>query len=162
MRAAAKSWNPAGLDAGLDPWSRGLRGGSFEFDHDRIRRIVAADVNPLRAQVLHGQLAGAIAALRAGDDGLAEELAWHRLLATDWEAALRHLQESIDDALARRAPENAAACGERALGVADRLIAAAVDDTQRGRWSETRARIGAILAALGTAGEPPSADLAQR
>lgn len=149
VRAATWRWNPGGLEAGLDPWSRGLRGGSFEFDHERVRRVVADDVNPLRVQVLHGQLAAAIAALRAGDDGLAEELAWHRTEAGEWEAAYRHLREAIDDALARRAPENAVACCDRAAMIAERLAAGA-EGAERARWQGARAQVVAIAEHAGS------------
>ena len=152
VRSSAPRWNPSGLDAGLGPWSRGLRGGSFEFDHDRIRRIVYADVNPLRKQVLHGQLARALETLRGSQaEGLAEELAHHALLATDWEAAAGHLEAAAAAALARLAPENALACYERLLVVVDRLAAGAADDQTAARWRAEAERVVAAASALAAA-----------
>ncbi len=152
VRSAALRWNPDGLEAGLGAWSRGRRGGSFEFDHERIRRVVYADVNPLRKQVLHSQLARALEAMRAGDaDGLVEELAYHALLATDWAAAARNLEAAAAAALARLAPENALACYERALVVVERLAAGAADAAERARWRADGERIAAAAASLATA-----------
>lgn len=150
VRSAAPRWNPSGLEAGLGPWSRGLRGGSFEFDHERIRRIVYADVNPLRKQVLHGQVARALETLPGGEADLAEELAHHTLLATDWEAAAGHLEAAAAAAVARLAPENALACLERALVVIERLSANAADAAQA-RWHADAARVAAAAARLATA-----------
>jgi DNA-binding SARP family transcriptional activator len=151
VRSAAPRWNPGGLEAGLGAWSRGLRGGAFEFDHERIRRVVYADVNPIRKQVLHGQLARAYETLHTGDaDGLVEELACHALLATDWAAAVRSLEASAAAALARLAPENALACYERALVVVDRLAGGAAEEGERARWRAEGERIATAAAALAT------------
>ena len=152
VRASGQRWNQGGLESGLAPWNRGLHGGTFEFDHERIRRVIAADVNPMRAQVLHAQTARALAALRAADtDGLAEELAHHAQAANDWEAAHRHLLAAAEHALRQQSPGAARACLARAREAAARLLAAAAAADDRARWRDERERLAARAAALAEA-----------
>jgi len=157
VRSAGQLWNPGGLESGLAPWGRGLRAGPFEFDHDRIRRVIAGDVNPIRAQLLHAQVARALAALRPGESQPPEELAFHALAANDAATALAHLRAALDVAVARCAPGNAAACGERAMAIAERLLAAATGEAERKRWRTARASIAAVLASLSPAGRRAAA-----
>ena len=152
VRASGQRWNQGGLESGLAPWNRGLRGGAFEFDHERIRRVIAADVNPVRAQVLHAQTARALAALRTADtDGLAEDLAHHAQAANDWEAAHRHLLAAAERALRQQSPGTALACLDRARVAADRLLAASAAADDRARWRDERERLAARGAALSEA-----------
>ena len=147
VRPSAPCWNRSGLDAEVGPRSRSVRGGSFEFDHERIRRLVYDDVNLLRRQVLHAQITRALETLPDSEaNGLAEELAHHALLANDLETAVRHFEAAATVALARFAPGNALACYQRAVVVLNLLVANTPSAGDRARW---RAEAERLTAAAG-------------
>jgi predicted ATPase len=142
VRQHRERWNPTGLESSLALWSRGARRGRFLFDHPRIRRSLYEDLNPLRRQVLHGQIAAALEALHADDlDAAAEPLAHHHLQAGNWESAHRWLARSAARSEAAGDSGSAAATRRTALKVVERLLAQAPDDAERRRWQEEASQL---------------------
>ena len=67
IRQFAYFWTASRNEAELlASWARGARRGSFEFSHTRIRSAIYRDLNPLRRQAMHAQVAEALEKLRGG------------------------------------------------------------------------------------------------
>jgi predicted ATPase len=129
IRPSSPSLNPA-------------RRGSFEFSHERIRSAVYRELNPLRRQAMHAQVAESLERLRGGRD--AEALAFHYAAAGQWERALPHLEQAIERALSVQAMDAARRYCDQAIEGLSRLAAAARGETQAARWRDERERIREI------------------
>jgi hypothetical protein len=112
------------------------RRGSFELAHDRIRGAIYGELNPLRRQAMHAQVAAALESLHGGRDG--EALAFHHMAANQWEKALPHLERSIEQALAVGAVDAARRCFDQAIEGMSRLAAAARSEIAAARWRVAR------------------------
>jgi hypothetical protein len=149
VRQHREQWHPAGLESSLALWSRGARRGRFEFDHPRIRTAIYRDLNPLRRQVLHRQVAQALETLHAGNPTAAiEDLAHHWLEAGVWERAFHYLSLAAERATAAADPDAARAGWRLARRVLDRLLQQAGDDDERRLWRAREEPLARALAAL--------------
>ncbi len=117
-------------------WARGGRRGSFEFAHNRTRRAIYGELNPLRRQAMHAQVAAALESLRGGRD--CETLAFHHTVAHQWEKALPYLQRSIEQSLAVCAGDAARRYCDQAIEVLSRLAAGARSEEAAARWRGER------------------------
>lgn len=117
-------------------WARGTRRGSFELAHDRTRGAIYGELNPLRRQAMHAQVAAALENLRGGRD--CETLAFHHTVAHQWEKALPYLQRSIERALAVCAGDAARRYCDQAIEVLSRLAAGARSEEAAERWRGER------------------------
>lgn len=82
IRQHAPSWRSGGRQRDVVLWAQGARRGAFEFAHPRTRAVFYRTLDPLRRQILHGQIVQALEELHgAGDDRIYEELAWHAAAA---------------------------------------------------------------------------------
>ncbi|HEY4573883.1 MAG TPA: AAA family ATPase, partial [Thermoanaerobaculia bacterium] len=137
IRHFAYFWTDGrGDEEPLAAWTRGARRGSFEFAHNRTRRAIYEELNPLRRQAMHAQIAASLEKLRGGRD--CEALAFHYTVANQWEKALPHLQRSIERALAVGAEEAARRYCDQAIEGLSRLAAGARSEAAAGRWREER------------------------
>jgi DNA-binding SARP family transcriptional activator len=96
-------------------------GDRFDFTHDRVRRVVYADLIVPRRIVLHADVARAVEALH--DDNLdahASALAHHWAAAREWPRAVYYLHRAGRRAATASAHRDAVACYEEALAVLGR------------------------------------------
>src|SRR4051812_9025337 len=137
IRHFAYFWTDGrGDEEPLAAWTRGVRRGSFEFAHNRTRRAIYEELNPLRRQAMHAQIAASLEKLRGGRD--CEALAFHYTVANQWEKALPHLQRSIERALAVGAEEAARRYCDQTVEGLSRLAAGARSEAAAERWREER------------------------
>jgi hypothetical protein len=104
--------------------------------HDRTRGAIYGELNPLRRQAMHGQVAAALENLRGGRD--CETLAFHHTVAHQWEKALPYLQRSIERALSVCAGDAARRYCDQAIEVLSRLAAGARSEEAAERWRGER------------------------
>lgn len=109
-----------------------IAGDALDFTHDKLREVVYADLNPVRRELLHGQVAAAIEA-RAGFevDAVAGVLAGHRERAGDLAAALTLYRRAAARARGVHGHEEAAGYLERALGLLDGMAFADPEERDR-------------------------------
>lgn len=117
-------------------WARGARRGSFEFSHNLTRKAIYGELNPLRRQAMHAQVAEALEKLRGERD--CEALAFHYTVANQWEKALPHLRRSIERALSVGADDGARRYFDQAIEGLSRLAAGARSEAVAERWREER------------------------
>ncbi len=117
-------------------WARGFRRGSFELAHDRTRGAMYGELNPLRRQAIHTQIATALEKLRGDHD--CEALAFHYTVANQWEKALPHLQRAMDRALAMGAEDTAERYYDQTIEGLSRLAAGARSAAAAERWRGER------------------------
>jgi predicted ATPase len=139
IRQFADSWKTSRRERDIVLWAQGARRGSFEFAHKLIRNTVYHELNPLRRQAMHSQVAKALEHLRGEREP--EALAYHFVEAGQWERALPHLQRAIDRALSVGAEETARLFCGQAQEVLNRLVAGARNAAQAERWREERERM---------------------
>ncbi len=139
IRQFPVSWSHGERQGDLVLWAQGARRGTFEFAHQTIREAVLDDINPLRRQVLHAEVAEALAASRGHEpEAVCEELAYHYLQAGDWARALPCLELAAEKAHAIGAAETAEWYADRSLEVVDRLRGAAASAAERDELSARR------------------------
>ncbi|HEX4352244.1 MAG TPA: AAA family ATPase, partial [Polyangiales bacterium] len=87
------------LDRAIDAELIVLEGGSFHFRHPLIRELLASRASPLRRQLLHRQIAGALVKEPASG-ALSLEIAHHLLASSDADprALLHHAHRGADHA----------------------------------------------------------------
>ncbi|HEV2844910.1 MAG TPA: hypothetical protein VG477_08700, partial [Thermoanaerobaculia bacterium] len=132
-------WTSTRRERDIVMWAQGARRGSFEFAHKRIRSAVHGELNPLRRQAMHTQLAEALERLRGGRD--CEDLAYHYAMAGQWEKALPHLERSAERAQSVLAADTARRYCDQAIEGLSRLAAAARREAQSERWRGERERV---------------------
>jgi DNA-binding SARP family transcriptional activator len=135
-----------GDDEPVVVWARVARRGSFEFSHNLIRKAIYGELNPLRRQAIHAQVAAALEKLRGGRD--CETLAFHYTVANQWEKALPHLQRSIERALAVGAEDAARRYCDQAIEGLSRLAAGARSAVVAERWRQERDALRERIAKL--------------
>jgi DNA-binding SARP family transcriptional activator len=136
IRQFAYFWTDGQRDDDIVLWARGARRGSFEFAHNRVRGAIYGELNPLRRQAMHAQVAMALEKLLEGRD--CEALAYHYTAAGQWEKALPFLQRSVERALAVRAGDAARRYCDQAIEVVSRLAAGARSEAAAERWRGER------------------------
>ncbi len=139
VRQFAHSWTGSRRERDIVLWARGARRGNFEFAHKRIRGALRGELNPLRRQAMHAQVADVLARLQRAGDG--EALAYHYVAAGEWEKAIVHLEGAMERALSVMAEETARHYCDQLIEVLDRLTAAARNDAQAQRWRGERERM---------------------
>lgn len=123
--------------------------GVFEFCHEHIRDAIYHDLNPLRRQAMHAQVACAFEELRENpengegkgegeEEATCEALAFHHRVAGQWERAVPYLLQAAERAVALAAKESALRYCDQAIEALSRLVAAARNDEQAERWSGER------------------------
>ncbi|HSK77910.1 MAG TPA: AAA family ATPase [Thermoanaerobaculia bacterium] len=117
--------------------------GSFEFAHETIRRALYNELNPLRRQAIHGQVADALTALKGDSD--CETLAWHLTSAGQWERALAPLEKAMERAQAVQAVHTARHYHEQWVEALTRLVASARNGAVAERWRGERERVEGLL-----------------
>jgi DNA-binding SARP family transcriptional activator len=80
IRQFPRTWTHTGRERDIVLFARGARRGIFEFAHELIRRAIVADVNPLRRQVMHRDVAAALAQIYADDRESVSEATAHHLI----------------------------------------------------------------------------------
>lgn len=139
IRQFADSWKTNRRERDIVLWAQGARRGSFEFAHKIIRNAVYHELNPLRRQVMHLQVAEALE--RAHGERDPETLSHHFMEAGQWERALPHLERAIGRAQSLCAEETARRYCGQAVEVLGRLVASARTAAQEERWREERERV---------------------
>ena len=119
------------------------RGGRFEFCHETIRRALYHELNPLRRQDIHRQVADAVTALRGDSD--CEALAWHLTSAGQWERALAPLEKAMARAQSMQAVHTARSYHEQWVEALTRLVASARNGAIAERWRNERERVEELL-----------------
>jgi len=108
----------------------------FEFSHSEIRHAIHQEINPLRLQAMHAQVAAALEWLHG--DRSCQSLAYHFVAAGEWEKALPHLFQTVDLALALGAEDTAQRYYEQTVEVLNRLMASARNAALAERWRGER------------------------
>jgi DNA-binding SARP family transcriptional activator len=142
-------WSDGQRDEDIVLWARGSRRGSFEFAHNRIREAIYGELNPLRRQAMHGQVAEALESLLGGRE--CEVLAHHYTAANQWEKSLPFLERALERALAVQAGDAARRYCDQAIEVLSRLAAGARSEAVAERWREKREVMRETAAALSPA-----------
>ncbi|HSG40942.1 MAG TPA: BTAD domain-containing putative transcriptional regulator [Thermoanaerobaculia bacterium] len=139
IRQFAYHWTSTRRERDIVLWAQGARRGSFEFAHKRIRSAVHGELNPLRRQAMHAQLAEALERLRGSRD--CEDLAYHYAMGGQWEKALPHLERAAERAQSVLAADTARRYCDQAIEGLSRLAAAARSEAQSERWRGERERV---------------------
>ena len=138
IRQFAYFWTSTRREQDIVLWARGARRGRFEFSHNRVRSAIYHELNPLRRQAMHAQVAAALENLGGQD---CEALAYHYTCAGQWEKSLIYLEKSVERALSVRALDTARRYCDQTIEVLSRLAAGARSETQAERWRGERERI---------------------
>ena len=80
IRQFPRTWTHTGRERDIVLFARGARRGVFEFAHESIRSTILADVNPLRRQVMHRDVAAALTRVYADDRESVCETTAHHLM----------------------------------------------------------------------------------
>jgi len=80
IRQFPRTWTHTGRERDIVLFARGARRGVFEFAHESIRSAILADINPLRRQVMHRDVAAALAGIYAEDRESVCEATAHHLI----------------------------------------------------------------------------------
>ena len=148
IRQHPRRWSHAGMEQDLVLWARGARRGYFEFAHRGVREAILGAVNPLRRQVMHREVAGALAELYPDDPApVCESLAYHELGAGAPERALPWLERAMERAAATGGAAVAEIYRERAAEIVGRLLQEATEEPERHRLEEQAARLRVTPAA---------------
>lgn len=106
VRRHISGWESGGRQRDAVLWARGARRGGFEFVHPRVRAAFYRNLNPLRRQVLHGQVLAALEELQRESSAYSRELlAWHAAAAGHWEKVLAWSLEAAEQARSLLAPD---------------------------------------------------------
>lgn len=150
IRQHPRRWSHAGMEQDLVLWGRGARRGYFEFAHRGVREAILGAVNPLRRQVMHREVACALAELHPDDPApVCESLAYHELGAGAPERALPWLERAMDRAATTGGAAVAETYRERAAQVVERLLQETTEESARRQLEERAARLRATPAATG-------------
>jgi len=99
-------WESGGRQRDTVLWTRGARRGAFEFVHPRVRMAFYRHLDPVRRQILHGQVLAVLEEQGSEPSRhLQELLAWHAAAAGQWEKALAWSLEAAEQARALLAPD---------------------------------------------------------
>ena len=147
VRQFAYIWTSNRREQDIVLWTKGARRGSFEFAHTRIRSALYHDLNPIRRQAMHTQVADTLERLREDRD--CEDLAHHLLAGGQWERALEPLQRALERALSVMAVNTARHYCDRALEVLGRLACAAWSEAKAEGWRQERERFQEVREGLG-------------
>jgi DNA-binding SARP family transcriptional activator len=136
IRPFSHSWTSSRQQEGLALWAQGARRGSFEFSHREIRNAIHQEINPLRRQAMHAQVAAALERLQGDRD--CQALAFHFVAAGEWDKALPYLERAVERALSICADDTAQRYCDQAVEALSRLVASARNAGQAERWRGER------------------------
>lgn len=136
IRQFSQSWTSSRDEDSLALWAQGARRGSFEFSHREIRNAIHQEINPLRRQAMHSQVAAAMERLQG--DRNCQALAFHFVAAGEWDKALPYLEQSAERALAVFAEDTAQRYCDQTVEALSRLVASARNAGQAERWRGER------------------------
>ncbi|HEV7503792.1 MAG TPA: BTAD domain-containing putative transcriptional regulator [Thermoanaerobaculia bacterium] len=136
IRQFSHSWTSSREEESLALWAQGARRGSFEFSHREIRNAIHQEINPLRRQAMHSQVAAALKRLQGDRD--CQALAFHFVAAGEWDKALPYLEQSVERALAVYAEDTAQRYCDQAVEALSRLVASARNGGQAEHWRGER------------------------
>ncbi|HVR96988.1 MAG TPA: AAA family ATPase [Thermoanaerobaculia bacterium] len=158
IRQFVQFWTSGRREHDVVLWAQGVRRGSFEFAHKWIRNALYYDLNPIRRQAMHTQVAEALESL-LGDrkEGICEALAWHYSAANQWDRAAGYLVQSAEKARNLLARETALHYCDKALEALARLTSASRTAEQADRWMRERLRIERLREEIEEAEEPANA-----
>ncbi len=146
IRQHSDFWRSGRREHDIVLWAKGARLGSFEFNHRLIWQSILEDVNPLRRQIMHRQVAATLERHLGHDaERYCELLAFHYTQAGEWEQAIGHLHRATQKAHDVSAADTARHYGRRAVEVLDRLCAAARTPDDEERWRRQREQAVAAL-----------------
>ncbi len=146
IRQHSDFWRSGRREHDIVLWAKGARLGNFEFNHRLIWQSVLEEVNPLRRQVMHREVAATLEKhLGQDSEPLCEALAFHYTQAGEWHQAIVHLRRAARKALAVSAVDTARHYGRLAIEAADRLRRAARTPDAEELWRRQRERAVATL-----------------
>lgn len=158
IRQFVQFWTSGRREHDVVLWAQGMRRGSFEFAHKWIRNALYYDLNPIRRQAMHGQVAAALEGLPGErSERLCEALAWHHTAANQWERAAGYLVQSAEKARNLLARDTALYYCDKALEAMGRLTSAARTAEQADRWMRERLRVERMREEIEEAEEPANA-----
>lgn len=143
LRQHMPGWESGRRRRDLALWAEGMRRGRFEFSHRHIRLALCAAVDPVRRRALHAQVAAALEALPAADDGRWNEvLAYHWAEAGNPGRALSHLERALRRASALQADAAVVQGYGRVLDLLGRLCEGTGGAEQAAAaWTAARSRL---------------------
>ncbi len=146
IRQHSDFWRSGRREHDIVLWAKGARLGSFEFNHRLIWQSILEDVNPLRRQVMHRQVAATLERHFGHDaERFCEPLAFHYTQAGEWDKAIRHLRRAARKARDVVALDTARTYGRQAIRVLDLLCEAARTPDDEDHWQRQRDRAIAVL-----------------
>ncbi len=149
IRQHSDYWMTGRREHDIVLWAQGARRGRFEFNHHLIRKSILEDVNPLRRQIMHQQLAEVLAEELGGRaERFCEVLAFHFARAGIWERAIVHLRRAASRARDLRATDTARHYLRRASAALQLLAGAARAPDEEQGWLQERDQTAAVLAEL--------------
>ncbi len=149
IRQHSDYWMTGRREHDIVLWAQGARRGRFEFNHHLIRRSILEDVNPLRRQIMHREVAEALEGELAEQAGkFCEVLAFHFARADAWDRAIVHLRQAARRAHALLAADTARHYYRQTATALDRLSGAERTPEGAQRWLEEREQITAALEEL--------------
>lgn len=151
IRQHSDFWRSDRREHDIVLWAKGARLGHFEFNHRLIWQSILADVNPLRRQLMHREVAATLERHFGQDsERHCEMLAFHYTQAGEWRQAIDHLRRAARKARAVSALDTARHYGRQAVEVLDRLRAAARTPADEELWRRQREQAAAALEEIET------------
>ncbi len=146
IRQHSEFWRSGRREHDIVLWAKGARLGNFEFNHRLIWQSILEDVNPLRRQVMHREVAATLEK-HFGPEAkrFCELLAFHYTRAGEWDQAFTHLRRAARKARDVSATDTALHYGRKAVEVADRLCASARTPDAEEQMRRQRRRAAATL-----------------
>lgn len=143
-------WGVDGVQEGdVNARASAARWRAFEFAHEEIRQVIYHDVNPVRRQVMHRQVATALEKRHAEEaEWACEALAYHYTAAKMWDKALVYVQQAGDKAQASLAGETALHYYDQAVEALDQIGTSDVSEVDRVDWLRQRLQILASRAEI--------------
>ena len=147
IRQHSDHWMSGRRERDIVLWAKGAKLGGFEFNHQLIWQTILDDVNPLRQQIMHTEVARALeAGLENDTERFSEALAFHYGSGCQWEETIAHLRPAIRTACTLQATDTASYYLRQAIGVLDKLIAADCEPGDEQAWQGERERMKERLA----------------
>ena len=145
IRQFPRTWTHTGREHDIVLFARGARRGVFEFAHEWIRSAILADVNPLRRQVMHRDVAATLAGIYAEEpESVCETAAYHLVEGGEAERALDCLAMAAERARLAGAASTERGYLERWLAALDRAAKGTETDSARQSIEERLSELAAI------------------
>lgn len=146
IRQHSEFWKNGQRERDIVLWAKGARLGNFEFNHRLIWESILEDINPLRRQVMHREVAATLERHFEPDaERHCESLAFHYTQACSWSQAIVHLERAARKARDVSAMDTARHYSRQAVEVLNRLVGAARTPDDEEHWRRERRRAVAML-----------------